>query len=310
MPVWRRQIPALVFGIVVAVALAGLLGPVLAIKSREPEIPTVDTAAESRRAREKLLREQGNTLIRQGRLVDARERFAQLQKLAPRSPYVSATMERLNAILQRQAATQQQLAQSQAKFNEGMLLFNDKKYEEAAQRFQEAFSLNPDSAEAVEYLKLAQQEQQKLRSPSQPGRVQPPVRRASQTGGSTAASSSGEASTPASQSEPARLNTVFAHNFTDGRIVVRAGADIVANELLYEERPARLFRRASRAPKPVNVTNQFPAKNADVQIWVTIPSSNIQEHHVLQAIRFSPGTTQQLVVRYDEGSRQFSYVLK
>ena len=109
--------------------------------------------------------------------------------------------------------------------------------------------------------------------------------------------------------EPARVTTSFVHPFTDGRLIVRAGADVVANEVLFEERPARLFRRASRAPRNVGVTHSFPAKNADVQIWITVPASSIQEHHVLPAIRFEAGRGYQLTIRYDAASRKFSYEL-
>jgi hypothetical protein len=156
---------------------------------------------------------------------------------------------------------------------------------------------------------MAQDEQRKLQSASR-GTASRPDRVAR---GSSATPTSDRTSSPdraaAAAADPAQLTTVFNHNFTDGRIVVRAGADIVANEALFSERPARLFRRASRSPKPINVTQQLPAKNADLQVWVTIPASNIQEHHVLQAVRFEPGSSKRLVVNYDESTRKFTYEL-
>ena len=54
------------------------------------------------------------------------------------------------------------------------------------------------------------------------------------------------------------MTTVFTHPFVDGRIVVRAGSDIVANEKLYDEKPARFLRRATKTPRPINVTNAVP----------------------------------------------------
>ena len=42
-----------------------------------------------------------------------------------------------------------------------------------------------------------------------------------------------------------------------------------------------------------------PAKNAEVQVWVTAPDEKIQEHKVLPAFRFEPGSEHRLVVRYN-----------
>jgi hypothetical protein len=91
--------------------------------------------------------------------------------------------------------------------------------------------------------------------------------------------------------------------------MVRAGADLVANERLYDEKPARFLRRATKTPRAINVTNQFPAKNADVSIWVTVPALSIQEHHVMTAVRFEPGGQHRLTVRYDPAAKKFSYEL-
>jgi hypothetical protein len=91
--------------------------------------------------------------------------------------------------------------------------------------------------------------------------------------------------------------------------MVRAGADLVANERLYDEKPARFLRRATKTPRPINITKEFPSKNADVNIWVTVPAMNIQEHHVMNAIRFEPGGQHRLVVRYDAAAKKFTYEL-
>ena len=121
----------------------------------------------------------------------------------------------------------------------------------------------------------------------------------------------GTSGTTATAAQPSttQLTTVFSHPFIDGRIVVRAGSDTVANERLFDEKPARFLRRASKTPRPVNVTNQFPAKNADVTIWVTVPAQGIQEHHVMPSVRFNPGGQHRLIVRYDAATKKFSYEL-
>ena len=59
----------------------------------------------------------------------------------------------------------------------------------------------------------------------------------------------------------------------------------------------------------MSVTRDFPAKNADVQIWVTVPSAQIQEHHTITAVRFEPGGNHRLTVRYDAAGKRFTYEL-
>ena len=303
-PMWRRPVPPAIFIGVIAFTVALLIGAVAAIRSQQPEIPARDVALETRRAREKALREEGNALLRQGRVAEAYTRYEELQRLAPDSPFVASVMQKLNAIRQQEEISRQQLQIAQQKFDEGVTLFNEGKYDQAVERLQESFSINPNSDETAEYLKRAQQEQQKGggarlgRNRGAPARQPVAV-----AGGGT--QQAGTTQNPSAT--PAQLTTVFVHPFTDGRIVVRAGAEIVANEKLFDERPARFLRRASRSPRAVSVTEQFAPRNADVQVWVTVPAENIQEHHVLEAVRFESGTAHRLIVRYDRGSRRFTY---
>jgi predicted Ser/Thr protein kinase len=312
LPLWRRRIPPAIFIAVVALLVMGLIGAVAAIRSRQLPVPLVDTAAEARHAREKQLRHEGEALLRQGRVTDAYTKFEELSRMAPRSPYVRSRMQKLNAIRQQEEISKQQLAQAQQKFQEGVLLFNQKKYPESIQRFQESFSLNPNSMQTAEFLRLAQIENTKVEAAKaarsarqqQPGTRPLPAQPQPQPG----APAGDGGSTPA-PAAPAQLNTVLVHPFTDGRIIVRAGGDIVANAPLFEERPARVFRRASRVPRPVNVTQSFPPKNADVQIWVTVPNAGVQEQHTIPAVRFLSGTTHKLTIRYDAASKRFSYEL-
>jgi tetratricopeptide (TPR) repeat protein len=306
LPLWRRRIPPAIFIGIVVLLVAGLIGAVAAVRSRDAKLPPIDRRAEMRRAREKQLREEGSALLRQGRVSDAYVKFAELQRLAPKSPYVATTMEKLNAIRQQEELGKQQLAQAQAKYDEGMLLFGAKKFDEAIARFQESLTINPNALQASDALKLAQQEQQKALAAK--AKKQTPRNRV-ETTTVAAQDTTGTATTTSSTASETQLTTVFVHPFTDGRIVVRAGADIVANEKLFEERPARFLRRASRTARPVSVTKDFQPKNADVQIWITVPAAGIQEHHVLPAFRFAPGAQHRLVVRYDAASKQFNYEL-
>jgi tetratricopeptide (TPR) repeat protein len=310
LPAWRRRVPPAIFIAVIALLVAGLVGAVASIRSRAAKPPVVDTTAELRRARERQLREEGNALLRQGRVTDAYAKYEELSRLAPRSPFVTTMMQKLSAIRQQEEISKAQVAQAKAKFDEGFALFNEKKYPDAIARFQESFSLNPSSNETAEYLKLAQAEQQKIdlaraaRSRTSTAKTAglPPA------GTTTGAGTAGDGGPqPAASSAPAQLTTSFTHPFTDGRIIVRAGADIVANEQLFDERPRRMFRAATRVPRNINVTHSLPAKNADLQVWVTVPNAKVQEHHVLPSVRFQSGQTLRLTVRYEAASKRFTY---
>jgi serine/threonine protein kinase/tetratricopeptide (TPR) repeat protein len=305
LPLWRRRISPAIFIGIVAVLVAGLIGGVAAVRSQQTEIPRIDRAAEARRAEEKRLREEAQTLLTQGQNAEARVTLLKLQRLAPRSPYVITTLARLNEILQQEEVSKQQQAQARAKFDEGMLLFNDKKFADAGARFQEALTIDPNYLQATEYVKLAEAEEQKLVAAAKAKKSTPRV-----VGTDTAAAAQETTGTTATQApapQTTQLTTVFSHPFTDGEIVVRVGGDIVARERLYEERPARFLRRASRTPKPINVTHEFPSKHADVQVWVTVPAAGIHEHRNVPGARFEPGTQHRLTVRYNAVSKQFTY---
>jgi serine/threonine protein kinase/tetratricopeptide (TPR) repeat protein len=311
LPLWRRRIAPPIFIGIVAFLVAVLIGGIAAVRSVAAKAPAVDMNLDARIVRAKQLRHEGNALLVANQVPQAHAKFDELQRLTPKSPYVQKTMAQLNAIRQQEELTKQQLGQAQEKFREGVALYDEKKYVDAIAKFNEALAINPADTNAIEYVKLAQQqEEQRLAARA--------ARRATQQQQTTTAATatvrdsagpSNVTQTTAPQSSTTQLTTVFSHPFIDGRLIVRAGSDIVANERLFDERPARFLRRASKTPRPINVTHEFPSKNADVQIWVTVPALNIQEHHVLSAVRFEPGRQHRLVVRYDAAAKKFTYEL-
>ncbi|HET8799182.1 MAG TPA: protein kinase [Thermoanaerobaculia bacterium] len=308
-PLLRRRIAPPLFIGIIAILVLGLIAAVAGIRSRTPSVPRIDTAAETRRAKERQLRMEGNILLHQGRVTDAYAKFEELQKLSPKSPYVVTMMQKLNAMRQQEAVSKQQQIAAEAKFQEGMALLGQKKYAAAIERFQESLALNPNALQTSESLKLAQDEQQKADAArlARQQRTRTTTTTAGESAGSQTAT---PGATPgAAAAEPVQFTTAFTHPFTDGRVVVRVGGDIVANEQLFTERPARFLRRASRAPRPVSTTQSLPPKNADVQIWVTVPASNVQEHHTISAVRFEPGSSHRLTIRYDAATKKFSYDL-
>src|SRR5439155_5385776 len=101
---------------------------------------------------------QGNQLLRQGRVPDAFTKFDQLAKIAPKSPYVADILSKLTQLRQREESSKQVVALAKSRFDEGMVFFNNKQFPEAVKAFEDAFHLDPNSDDAANYLKLAQQE--------------------------------------------------------------------------------------------------------------------------------------------------------
>jgi serine/threonine protein kinase/tetratricopeptide (TPR) repeat protein len=312
MPLWRSRIKPPIFIGIVALFVAGVFGIVAAGKIVDSKMQWPSMTLDSGPMRVRELRRDGNALLVANRIPQAYAKFEELQRIVPKSPYVRKTMAQLNAMRQQEELSKQQLAQAQLKFQEGLTLYNEKKYVDALARFNEALAINPSDPNTIEYIKLAQQqEEQRLAARTARRTTQQQQQQADAAATSTARDTAGTTGTTAtaSQSSTTQLTTIFTHPFLDGHIVVRAGADIVANERLYEDKPARFLRRASKTPRPINVTNQFPAKNADVKVWVTVPALNIQEHHVMPAVRFQAGGQHRLIVRYDAAAKKFSYEL-
>jgi serine/threonine protein kinase/tetratricopeptide (TPR) repeat protein len=308
LPLWKRHIPPAIFIAIVAILAMGLLAVVVALKSRQSTIPTVDRAAETRVARSRQLRLLGEQQLREGRVADAQATYKELQKIAPKSPFVANVLQKLDAILQQEELSKQQLATAKAKYEQGLALMTEKRFAEAIVVLQESFSINPNSIEAAEALKLAQAEQVKADQAKVVVRQQRQTRQQQTTTArtDTAAATSTQAPTPA---EPAQFSTVFNHVFNDGRIIVRVGGEIVASEPLFTERRRRVINTIAKTPRPIAVTKEVAPRNADVTVWITVAPAGVNEQHTIAGVRFEPGRAYRLVVRYDQTSKRFSYEL-
>lgn len=313
-PIWKTRIEPMVFVAVTCLLLAALATVMLVLRRKQVAVPVVDTRAEAKVAKEQKLRTEGNGLLREGRVADAAERYQQLLKLAPRSPAITALMMKLSQAQQQDEAGRQQLLNAQQKFQQGLAFYNQKKFAEAIPLFEESFHINPNSDVTAQYLKLAQQEDQRVKSERATAKAS---RAAAQPRTTTAAGLPVTTSTlparqvaahpqPASSqaaSAPASLTTILNSPVNDGYIVVRAGTEEVARENLWMER--RFFH--NRVPRPVKVTREFPAKNADLDFWVVIPSLGVSEHRTLRAQSFEPGVNRKLVVTFDPKSKKVDY---
>ncbi len=314
-PIWKpllmARIHPIVFIAIPCILLAILGIAMLVMNSRKVKVPAVDTRAEARVAKERQLREEGNRLLHEGRVPDSYDRYSQLLKLAPRSPAINEIVQKLSQIRTRDEAGKQQLAVAQQNFDQGLALYNTKKFAESIPFFETAFHINPNSDAAAQYLKLAQQEDERVKSEratARAARTSTPPRQ-TQTAAAIATTSRSTTTTPHPGPPPitaagtASITTVVNSTVNDGYIVVRAGSDEVAHENLWSER--RFIH--THVPRQVNVTKEFPAKNADLDVWVVIPSLAISDHKTMRAQNFEPGVNRKLVVNIDPKSKRVDY---
>ena len=311
-PLWRMPIHPIVFFAILGIALLVLIWPVMSIRSQTPKVPDVDKNAEARVKKQRQLRLEANGLLRQGNVAAAYAKFTELNRIAPRSEYVNGVIQRLSMIRQQEDIGRAQIAQAKQLFDQGLALFNQKKFAQSIELFQQSFHLNPNSDDTAKYLKLAQQEDDKQRQAKlAAAKPKPPVVVAGKpvtppgpptTTGSRPVQTTATAGTGAAA--PAVFSTYFDSPFNDGYIMVKVGADVVAHENLFEER--RLFRR--HVARVVSVSSAIPAKNADVEVWVVVPSLQINEHTKLRG-NFQPGSAHRLTVTADAKTKQFNYQL-
>ncbi|HEX9501054.1 MAG TPA: protein kinase, partial [Thermoanaerobaculia bacterium] len=236
MPLWRRVVPPAIFFAIIGVLVLALVIMVANIRRKHAAIPVVDKAAESRVAREKQLRFQGNQLLRQGRVSDAFAKFDQLAKIAPKSPYVANLLSKLTEIRQREESSKQQVVLAKQRFDEGMVFFNNKQFPEAVKAFEDSFHLDPNSDDAANYLKLAQQEADEEAR-------QKAAARLSQTNTAQPAPAPARVVTaprPRTQpvqstSGPAQMTMYMNSPVADGYIQVKVGADVIGHENLWQD---------------------------------------------------------------------------
>jgi serine/threonine protein kinase len=315
-PIWRRTIPAAIFAGIIALFVIGLLVAVAAIRSKHVPPGVINAKAEAQVKREKQLRLQANEALRQGRLTDASAKYQELAKIAPHSSAVTLILQRLGSIQQKEELSRQQLALAKQKFDEGLALYNKKKYADAIPLLQESFSINPNSDETVQYLKLAQQDQQRAaeekaaaaarrqttKVASTTTTAPPPAHQPINTTSvphTTAGGDGGHASNAA----PVQFSTYFKSPFTDGTLVVKVGSQEVVREPIWEL--TRFFKR--KGTRTVNVTAQIAPVNAD--IFVSIEGEGLKETKVIPRVNLQPGTAHRLVITADPATKKFDYSL-
>jgi hypothetical protein len=283
-----------IFLSVLVVLVVTLLMAGFAIWQQRVPVPPLDTVREASVARQRALRLEGARLLAAGDVDGAHAKYAELLKLAPKSPAISAIMAHVEKLRLEQLSGKQRLVQAQTALEAGKRLYEQRKFAEAIPRFEEAFHLDPDSETAVNYLRMSR-EQISLAALGPDMKGGPPRPQTTKP----AAASPGQ--TAADSAAPAALVTVLSSPSTDGYIMVKIDGQTVLHENLWTERKSGLFRR--RAPRVLNEYREIPPSESDVQVWVIIPSQKITEHRTFHK-RFGAGVIHRLVVTVDPESKK------
>ena len=278
--VLRKRVPAAMFAGITLFLLAAFGATAWALWNRIEPIPAVDTRREIAVMRQRELREQAQMLIRQGNFEQAVEVYQRLLKLAPNSPAVRKSIEDTEKLQLASLGSRQKLEQAQQELDAGRKLMDAKKYSEAVPYFERAFSLNPNSEEAVNYLRVARELIQ-LKQMQQP-----------QVGGGFTAT---QPQIPANRAST--INVVVRSQTADGYVFVRAGNQTLVHQNLYVEMSDR-----RKQPRDVRVTTKIPSGTVDLHVTLVIESQNVQETRVRRET-FVPGRSYTLEVRLDRSRR-------
>jgi len=309
LPLWRTLIPPAIFFSLIGLAVIALVIVVAGIRSRGASVPKVDTATEARVKKERQLRQQADQLLKDGNVAAATAKFEELARLAPKSPYVLGVNTKLTELRRASESKQQQIVQAKQFFDQGMILFNAKQYADAVKAFEESFHLNPNSDDTANYLKLAQQEDARVRAEEarkNPVLTKGPTGTTTTTNAGTTTMPRGNQSKQQQQvaTGPATVVTTFPGAVNDGYVQVRLGGEVVAHENLWQETGRFLLKR--RVPRDVSVSKEITPMNGDLDIWVIIPSMSVQEHHSIR-VNLTPGSHHQLVISFVPQNKSFTY---
>jgi tetratricopeptide (TPR) repeat protein len=308
-PIWYRAIPPTIFFGVIFLLIAGLLSAVVSIRNATLPPPTYDTALEKKVQHEHQLRIAANEALRTGRVNDAYDRLSELQKLAPRSPYAARLLDKLSLLRHQDELSKQQLSLAKQQFDEGLIFFNNKQYPEAIALFEQSFHINPDFVEAGNYLKLAQQEEDKLtqaKMRAKQAAARGPATQTRPTQTATVPHTATTATQAAAAITPAQLTTTFTSPAPDGDIIVRVGSQVVVRENLWVESGRLMFKR--KVVRPINVTRELTPANADIEVWINIPTLQVKEYRSIRG-NFPSGSSHRLAITFDAKTRRFEYQL-
>lgn len=295
--VLRKRIPAPLFLGVVAVLLIAFAVSALAISNQKVAVPPVDAKREALVARQRALRMEAAEFIRQGNVEGAYQKYSELRGIAPSSPAIASILGKLDQIRSDQMTTRQRLDQANAKLAEGKELYGRKQFEQAIPAFEEAFHLNPNLEDAVNYLRMTREQIQlkRMKSGEQVAQVRGGILTQR---GPTISDVVRQA-----ESQPSTLITTFNSPVTDGYITVKANGQTILQENLWEDRRG-VFRR--KTARRIQESRQVSSASTEIEVWVVVPSLGIQERRVLRQT-FQPNGSHRLVVTLNPSTRRVDF---
>lgn len=276
--VLRRRVPAAMFLGITGVLLGAFAASAWGLWQGRVPVPSVDERREASVAKQRALREDAQKLLREGNVDGAYEKYLQLQQLAPNSPAVKDMLDKVEKIRIANLSIRQRLEQSAQKLEEGRQLMDKKQYAKAIPLFEQAFHLNPNSDEAVNYLRMAREMlalQQMRAGPQVGGGVFP----------------TGQTSRPGST-----LLVTVRSPTNDGYVWIRAGNDTIVHEHLWTETQSGRFRR--KTARDVQVTRPIPSGNIEIVVALVVPSKGINQQRGIRET-FEAGKSYTLVVKLE-----------
>ncbi|HVT44034.1 MAG TPA: protein kinase [Thermoanaerobaculia bacterium] len=299
------KISAPVFFGIIAIILIPLTIGVIAIKQGEVPVPEVDEQRAAVVARQRLLRQQGTAHLRRGNVEAAYASFQELHKIAPKSPMVINVLGKLDEIRIQDMTQQQRLGQAKTIFDEGRLLYDERNYEDAIPLFEEAFHLDPNLNEAVNYLKMSREQLAVQARSTERAETRAELARVTEQGSQSSAQPNGQTTSQPARQQPATLVTSFKGTVNDGYILVKVNGETIVYENLSEE-PKGFLRR--RVPRDIAKRSEVPSGRVEIEVWVVVQRLGIQEQRKLQET-LQPGSVRSLIVTLDPGSKRLTLTL-
>jgi predicted Ser/Thr protein kinase len=292
--------PSLFFGIVLG-ALILLGAGMLLIRSQTPPNRQVDLHAERLATRQHQLRMEANAFLKAGNTEGAYDRFQELSRIAPTSPYVTHMLQELGKTRLQKLSEQERKTESKSKFTQGVALFTSRRFSDATPLFQTAFELDPSSQDAANWLRMSRQEELRAETgsasapnlptgvPASPGSVAQP--------GAIPTSTN-----PAKGSSYASLRILFDSPLGDGYLMVSCGSQVVFHENIWEEKGRMVFRH--KAGRTIDVSRQVVPFKGDLVVWVIYDSTSKLGDRAVIPVSFKAGTAHRLTVTFDMSSKK------
>jgi hypothetical protein len=290
------------FAIVAAVLLPALL-VVVVLFARGRQIVSKgereDAAAEAAIAEKKRLLEEGNRLLTEGKIEEAKDRFVELVRLAPESAAAKEAMRRTERLFVKKAERDRRNAEV-AKHLSVARAARDRSDQAAVLVAAEAaLALEPDQPEAAAMRSAAADQMKSLpRAEQRKAAARLKSLRAAASATPLSAAAAVESTGPEAAPAGPPLRVTFRSPFATGTVFVRMNGSEVLR---------RSFDFGNRAGGTVEANVELPAGKGDLHAWVFSGDGRVREFGTVKADVGAGGRS--LVLGLD-GGRKLSLTLE